>query len=287
MPQGREIYTAQGPECVLCGDLNPDERHYSLHNTLPCSNKTLAARSYTRKIHLINHLKAHGILDGSAFAEEWRDTLDKKYFSCGFCIACFHSHTDQLNHIDSSHYKKNQNISEWDSNIIILGLLLQPRVQESWQNLLKAYPQCNESGFRWSSATVKKLQLRLEKSEETANDLALAAFNESTYDWTHNTQIESMPVVGFSDQDTNIHDNMPIVWPQGSPAQMLLTPNQSSIYDDRMMNTPLQARFPAWRSIPTSHLSPGVLNANPTAYQNNSSHSSQALMMTDRPQNHH
>ena len=87
MPQGREIYTAQGPECVLCGDLNPDERHYSLHKILPCSIKPLAARSYTRKSHLITHLKTHGISDGFALAEEWRDTLDKKYFSCGFCLA--------------------------------------------------------------------------------------------------------------------------------------------------------------------------------------------------------
>ena len=283
MPQGREIYTAQGPECVLCGDLNPDERHYSLHKILPCSNKPLAARSYTRKSHLITHLKTHGISDGSALAEEWRDTLDKKYFSCGFCVACFHSHTDQLNHIDSAHYKKHQNISEWQSNKIILGLLLQPRVQESWRNILKAHPQCNDSGFRWSPAVVKKLQLRLEKSEETANELALAAFTESSYNWKQNAQAESMPVVSFSDQDANTHGNMPIIWPQATPAETLLTPNQSSVYDRRMLNTPFQAPNSAWRSSATNQLRPGVLSTNPTAYQNNSS---QELMMADRRRYH-
>lgn len=281
MPQGREVYTSQGPECVFCGDLNPDERHYNFHKVLPCSKKSLAARSYTRKTHLIHHLKTHGIPDGSALAEEWRDTLDKKFFSCGFCIACFQSHTDQLNHIDNAHYKKNQNISEWDSNTIILGLLHQPRVQESWRNILKAYPEFNDLGFRWSSAAVKKLQLRLEKSEETANNLALAAFNESTYDWTGNTQIKYMPAVGFTNQDTNAPSNLPIVWPQASPAQMPFTPSQSSIYDGTMMKSPVQTPFQAWRSIATSHISPVVPNANPTAYQNNSS---QELMITNRPQ---
>lgn len=282
MPQGRERYTAHGPECVLCGVLNPDERHYDSHKILPCcSNQTLVTRSYTRKSHLISHLKTHDVADGSALAEGWRDTLDKKYFSCGFCITCFHSHTDQLNHIDSAHYKKHQHIREWDSDKVIRGLLLQPGVQESWRNILAVHSQYIGSGFRWSPATAKSLQLRLEKREETANNLALAAFNESTYDWIQNTQLDSMPVAGFSNQDLSIHHNLPIIQPQATLAQMHVTPNQSSVYNGGMMNTAFQAQNPAWGSIATSHFSPGAVNANPTAYRNNSS---RELMMTDRAQ---
>ena len=276
MPQGHEFYTAHGPECVLCGLLNPDERHYNSHKILPCFNRTLVARSYTRKSHLINHLKTHGISDGSALAEEWRDTLDKKYFSCGFCIACFPSHMDQLNHIDSAHYKKHQHISEWDSSRVILGLLLQPGVQESWRAILAVHPQFNASGFRWSLTAAKSLQLRLEKSEEIANDLALAAFNESTCDWIHNIQMGSIPVAGFSSLDVNI------LRPEPTAAQTLSTPNQSSAYDGRMMHSPLQAQQPAWRSVAANYLCSPVLNVSPTIYQNNSS---QELMMTDRRQN--
>lgn len=282
IPQGHEIYTANGPQCALCGGLNPDERHYNSHKILSCSNKTLIARSYTRKSHLINHLKTHGISDGSALVEAWRDTLEKKYFSCGFCTACFHSHTDQLNHIDSAHYKNHQHISEWDSNKIILGLLLQPGVQQSWQDLLTANPQYNDSGFRWSPTAVKSLQLRLEKSEETANNLALAAFDKSTCDWRQNGRIDSMPVAGFSDQDMNAHQNMPIIQPQATPAQMGYTRNQSSFYDGGVTNSIVEAQYPAWRSIATNHLNSGMLNANPTAHQNNSS---QELMVIDRPPN--
>ena len=282
MPHGCERYTVHGPECVLCGALNPDERHYNSHKIQPCSNKTLVARSYTRKSHLISHLKNHGISDGSTLAEEWRDTLSKKYFSCGFCIACFHSHTDQLNHIDSAHYKNHQHISEWDSNNAVLGLLLQPGVQESWQNILKVHPRYNNSSFRWHPAAVKRLQLRLEKREEPVDGLALAAFNEGTYDWIQNTQVESMPVAGFSNQNMNIQHNFPIIQSQSTPAQMIFTPNQSSVFDGGMMNNSIQSQHPTWRSIATTHLSPGVLNANPTAYENNSS---QETMITELPQN--
>lgn len=283
LPHGREIHTAHGPECALCGVLNPDERHYSLHKTLPCSDKTLVTRSYTRKSHLINHLKSHGISDGFALAEKWRDTIDKKYFSCGFCIAFFHSHTDQLNHIDNVHYKNHQHISEWESNRVILGLLLQPGVQDSWRNLLTVYPQYNLSGFRWSPGAAKNLQLRLEKSDEAANNLALAAFKESTYSWIQNMQVESMPVVGFSHRNMNIHHNVANIQPNATLAQMPFAPKQGSVYDGGLGNIPPRAQHPALLSMAINHPRPGVLNADPTVHQNNSS---QELTMADRPQNY-
>lgn len=285
MPRGREMYTAHGPECVLCGDLYPDERHYVLHNIQPCSNKSLAARSYTRKVHLISHLKTHGIPDGSALAEEWRDTLDKKYFSCGFCIACFHSHADQLNHIHNLHYKNHQHISAWESNKVILGLLLQPGINELWRNVLAVYPQFNESCFRWSAATVKNLQLRLQKSEEPAGNLALAAFNESTYDWTQETPGESMSVEAFSNQGVSSNDGRPTIRGQALPAQMLFGPDQGTIYDlETTTPPPLRGQHPALRSITTHHLNPSVPNTNPTTYQNKFS---QRSLTTNRSQDPH
>ena len=284
MPQGREIHTAHGPKCALCGVLSPDERHYSLHKTLPCSDKSLVARSYTRKSHLINHLKTHGISNGFVLAQEWRDTIDKSYFSCGFCIALFHSHTDQLNHIDNAHYKNHQHISGWDSNKVILGLLLQPDVQESWRNMLTVHSQYSLSGFRWSPAVAKNLQLRLEKrkGDEAADDLALAAFTESTYNWMQNTQVESMPVASFSNQLMNIHHNMPNVQLDAT-LQMPFTPKQNSAYDGGIGNIPLRAQYPAWISMATNSPRPGMLNADPTAYQSNSS---QELTMIDHPQSY-
>ena len=284
MPQGREIHTVQGPRCVLCGLLDPDEEHYDSHKIRPCSNKGLNARSYTRKCHLINHLNSHGVPDGSALAEQWRNTVTKKFFSCGFCIACFHTHTDQLNHIDSAHYKKHQHISEWNADSIIIGLLLQPGVQKSWQQILTLHAPCNELGFHWNPIRVKSLQLRLEKCEEPSDILALAAFNESTYHWTQDTQVDSLPILGFPHQVLNVPHNMPHPQPPASPARMMIPLNQSSVYGNGMVNSPLQPHYPTWRSISVNQHIPGVLRTNSTSFQNNSSHD---MTVTDRPQRFH
>ena len=280
MPQGREIHTVQGPVCVLCGRLDPDEQHYDLHKILPCSNKGLNARSYTRKVHLINHLKSHGIPDGSALAERWRSTVTKKFFSCGFCIAYFHTHTDQLNHIDSAHYKMHQHISEWNADRIIIGLLLQPGVQKSWRQILTLHAPCNEMGFHWNPIRVKSLQLRLEKSEEPPDILALAAFNESIYHWTQDTQVDSLPIAGFTHQGLDVPRHMAHHQAPASPGRTDLSLNQSSVYGNGLVNNPLQPFYPSVRSNPVNQHSPGVLRTGYPSYQNNSS---QVMMAIDRP----
>ena len=284
MPQGCEMHTVQGPMCVLCGLLEPDEQHYDSHKILPCSNKGLNARSYTRKCHLINHLKSHGVPDGSALAERWRSTVTKKFFSCGFCIACFHTHTDQLNHIDSAHYKTHQHISEWNADKIIIGLLLQPGVQKAWRQILTSHAPCNEMGFQWNPVRVKSLQLRLEKSEEPSETLALAAFNESTYHGRQDTQVDSLPVAGFSHQNLNVPQHMPRNQAPAFPVRMDLSLNQSSVYGNGLVNNPLQSFHPTVQSNSVNQHIPGILRTGYPSYQNNSS---QVMMMTDGPQGFH
>ena len=279
MPQGREMHTVQGPMCVLCGLLDPDEQHYDSHKILPCSNKGLNARSYTRKGHLINHLKSHGVPDGSALAERWRSTETKRFFSCGFCIACFHTHTDQLNHIDNAHYKTHRHISEWNADRSIIGLLLQPGVQKAWQQILTSHGPCNEMGFQWNPVRVKSLQLRLEKSEEPPDILALAAFNEGTYHWTQDTQVDSLPIAGFPHQDLNVPQRLPHHQALASPARMDSL-NQSSVYGDGLAINPLQPFHPTVRSNSVDHHCGGILRTGYPSYQNNSS---QVMMATDRP----
>ncbi|KAM0798465.1 hypothetical protein BDR22DRAFT_891258 [Usnea florida] len=284
MPQGHEMHTVQGPMCVLCGLLNPGEQHYDSHKISSCSNKGLNARSYTRKGHLINHLKSHGIPDGSALAERWRNTETKKFFSCGFCIACFHTHTDQLNHIDNAHYKMHQHISEWNADRIIIGLLLQPGVQIAWRQILTLHDPCNEMGFHWNPIRAKSLQLRLEKSEEPSDILALAAFNESTHHWTQDSQVDSLPIAGFSHRGLNIPQHMPHHQASASLARMDVSLNQSLVYGNGSVNNALQPFHPTVRSDSVNQHSPGVPRTGYPAYQNNSS---QVMMMTDRPQGCH
>ena len=134
------------------------------------------AKSYSRKTNLLGHLEASHEFsheEGSDLAETWKKTIPKQYFSCGFCISLFTSILDQLNHIDNEHFKKMQQIGEWDINKVIRGLLKQPDVAFVWQNVFQSNSASQE--LTWVTSVAKDLQLRLELSNETARDLAESA----------------------------------------------------------------------------------------------------------------
>ena len=128
---------------------------------------------------MLKHLESqHGISDGLALADQWRITPMKKYLSCGFCVSLFYTIGDQLNHIDN-HFKLFKDSSEWDFTKVILGLLLQPGVNQCWTDLTASH---DISSFSWDPLTDKDLQARLELSEEPAMTLAVDAYNEGHYD---------------------------------------------------------------------------------------------------------
>ena len=184
MPQGPVQFADTGPECVLCGTPAPDQDHLTAHSIQHCLARP---RSYTRKANLIKHLEVHGVPDSLRLAEQWRFAFKKRYLSCGFCIAVFYTINDQLNHIDLDHFRISEDIFNWDMTKVIKGLLLQPGVDMAWRDVSADYTDC---GFSWDRSTSQSLQLRLEKAEEPAQDLAVAAFNESIYDWSRHTYDE-------------------------------------------------------------------------------------------------
>lgn len=49
--------TQPGPECALCGLLNPDEKHYLSHEFVACADRSIAERTFNRKDHLFQHLE--------------------------------------------------------------------------------------------------------------------------------------------------------------------------------------------------------------------------------------
>ena len=198
MPNGPIEYTAGGARCAFCGFRNPSQRHCDIHKVFPCANRTLDVRSYTRKPHFITHLKTHDIPNVTELAEHWKDTIKKRHFACGFCISHFHSLIEQLNHIDVTHYRLSHHIRDWDTNKVIRGLLLQPRVSESWQRILASYSGLIESLLRWDVSVVRKLQFRLEVGNESADILAESAFQESTYDPSHDGDVGTFDAAGTS-----------------------------------------------------------------------------------------
>ena len=185
MPLGPVVRTENGPKCAFCGLSNPDQLHLSTHNVELCASRPLTERSYVRKNLLNKHLRIHGVDDDSVLADQWRDTVDKKYFACGFCGSCFRSLREQSNHVDVEHYRFSEDICDWDSNKAIRGLLSQPGVYDRWQTILAAHPRLQESFLRWDPALAKELHLMLElremreMREEMAGVLSSAAIDQS------------------------------------------------------------------------------------------------------------
>ena len=193
MPQGLVQPSDLGPQCSLCGSFSPDQEHLDSHSVQQCVTK---CRTYTRKANLVKHLEeVHRIQDGSALAEAWRIAFKKRYFSCGFCIILFDNINDQLNHIDLDHFRRLEDICNWDMTKVIKGLLLQSGVDIAWHGIAANYA---ESGFSWETSCNRDLQLRLELSEETPEILAAAVFNSCTYDWSHHSYDDSGLTMGHS-----------------------------------------------------------------------------------------
>lgn len=44
------------PECALCGQLNPDEKHFVSHEFVACADRAISERTFSRKDHLWQHL---------------------------------------------------------------------------------------------------------------------------------------------------------------------------------------------------------------------------------------
>ena len=178
MPYGPVETEGSTSCCSFCGVTDPDEGHLSTHDILQCTQRPIDDRRFCRKIQLIKHLKAHGIRDGSDLAEKWHISYQKCYYSCGFCVSLFTTNAERLNHIDIYHWRYHHRIEHWDKNLVIRGLLLQPHLLPSWHALSACDPRI--TSLAWGSDVVSTLQSRLELSHEEPDDLAAAAFYQST-----------------------------------------------------------------------------------------------------------
>ena len=175
--------TANGRRCVLCGAIDQDDSHLSAHNIAPCV-EAADRPAYKRRYAMVAHLKeAHHVPSGGIIADKWRCKSSKKSWSCGFCIQLFPSLQARLKHIGTKHFEKGQSISDWDFTKVILGLLLQPEIQEAWQHLDPYRPP----ETKWNKLGNEDLQSRLEMGltdKETPQSLARAAYDSAEYDWS-------------------------------------------------------------------------------------------------------
>ena len=229
MPNGPIEHTAEGTRCAFCGFRNPDRSHCDAHRAFPCANKSLDVRSYTRKPHFISHLETHHYSDIDRLAKLWKVTIEKKHFACGFCISHFHSLIEQLNHIDTFHYKRSQHVRDWDSNHVIRGLLLQPDVAKSWRGILASHPAVKESLLRWDPSVIKELQYRLEMGNDPPETLAKIAFDQTTHSMSLKVEYETVNSIQLSLLDG-------VTEPQQVPMTQATAPFQLSSKENPFFN---------------------------------------------------
>lgn len=136
---------------------------------------------------MVNHLnKLHGIMEahrGRELADQWRHTVGKRAWSCGFCITIFSTFQDRLKHIDIKHFRERQSIHEWDLNKVILGLLQQPKMENAWKTRTALLtPWVHPENFAWNKAVAEYLRAELERGpsdDHHANTLADAVYSAS------------------------------------------------------------------------------------------------------------
>ena len=182
MPNGPVENTDRGTRCALCFEADPDADHLARHKVSICAGKLKEPLKKSRKTDMIVHLAKHRVhsKEATALAEQWRYSLNKKYFSCGLCVTIFLSITERSNHIDNEHWRKGQNMDAWKVSNCIKGLLLEPKLQAAWRSLLKN-PDVVESDLHWEKPLAEGLQLRLEKGQESPAVLAEAVLEFSNW----------------------------------------------------------------------------------------------------------
>ena len=229
------------------------KRHMKEHETcFPCNlcgpASTLGTdKKFSRKSNLATHLReSHGESGARAdqCADQWKQTVPKKAFACGFCVAYFRTLQDQMNHIDNLHYKHSQDISGWDHNNVILGLLSQPDVKVAWQREL-ASNGLSVSDCTWQTSVVADLQNVLEMCQDSPEALAAEALRST--DQYKKVADENQSTSTLDPMDTD--PNFLMAQPQYQTAQES-TPT-SSYYSGMQASNPLYSAQTLQSTPPT------------------------------------
>ena len=248
IPENAVKITEDGPRCSACEMLNPDPKHLSNHN--PPTKPNCVGRQFSRKDTLVQHLKKHHPkkpqdVDGySTLAEKSRYTGGSKKFACGFCISGFDSLDEQVTHVHNAHYRRSMPTTGYDINKVILGLL---SMNNHWQKLRTDHPSLKDTSFMWNSILAKNLQLRLEMSEEQANDLYKATFDNCNYGTSDISYVE--PIRCTSPTDPQMETNQAMQRSQASQSRL---PQPSSFYQASTTHHPNQLMRPGGQQWPST-----------------------------------
>lgn len=172
--------TAHGRKCLLCGELDPDLEHFTLHHVEPCLKRD-EPLTFTRQDLLAKHLKEKHAVPAHrtvSLTRGWCYQLKKTAFSCGICEnMLFQSKYEQISHIQREH--SNEGMEFWSETTMMRSLLQHPEVNPPWQRLLAQHPEVNEQFLIWPHSALENIRLELDLDSETAEDFAASAFHSS------------------------------------------------------------------------------------------------------------
>ena len=184
------------------------------------------AFSCKRRDIMVNHLnKSHGILGAEAgrdLADQGRITVKKQAWSCGFCGSLFLNFRDRLRHIDIEHFRKYEDIRQWNLNKVMHGLLLQPKMENAWKKRTASLsPWVQLKDLVWPEVFAKDMRTKLEigpLNESDADRLACEVFSACK----PKESLEESAMVSSTVFHTGI-----------AGASSLLPPNQDQVLTDQ------------------------------------------------------
>ncbi|KAL8737507.1 MAG: hypothetical protein Q9181_001607 [Wetmoreana brouardii] len=181
MPDGAIEFTLHGRQCALCGQ-EPTEEHLRSHNIEQC---TQLKHEFKRIYELRKHLESHGLPRKSKLSDilvsKWQRVPDKQAWACGFCRRLCPSLAEFHKHVAVEHYERGED-RPWDHTKVILGLLSQPHIAQSWDRLLASRFRVQKLSCKWSKSRTGCLQTRLSSGQEPGDVLAEAALDCAMYD---------------------------------------------------------------------------------------------------------
>lgn len=98
--------------CVYCSSTDPTPQHLQEHNHQACDQ---ISRKFSRKDHLVQHLRATHGLTNIPDLSSWREDLHLFTCRCGFCGSNLGSWKERVDHL-TQHFRQGLTREQWDGD---------------------------------------------------------------------------------------------------------------------------------------------------------------------------
>ncbi|KAH0558925.1 hypothetical protein GP486_004446 [Trichoglossum hirsutum] len=104
--------------CMFCGSADTSDEHLeSAHNIHTCLSKDIPERTFTRKDHLVQHIRhTHRAVGETPYVQNWSRPIRYDHgWICGFCGARMCTWSARVSHV-SRHFAKQLRMDSWVHN---------------------------------------------------------------------------------------------------------------------------------------------------------------------------